>query len=363
MKDTENLINSAIDSAIFPGAVIAVSLKGKIALHKAFGQADIFAGQAMTTNTFFDLASLTKPLATAPAIMALEHAQKLELDQPIIELLPALDGSGKEKITVRQLLTHTSGFPDWRPWFIELMKVPGEQRNARLQELLIAEPLDAKPGKQTVYSDLGFMLLAWLIEEQSGQRLDRYVNAEVYGPLNIEDLFYLDRWSVAPPVERFAATQLCPWRNRLLKGQVDDDNTWAMGGVGGQAGLFGTAVEVCALMEAFLLANGGTDLSGPFSSETICRYFERSGDGRALGFDVPTRPGSSSGQYFSDSSVGHLGFTGTSFWADPERGLVVVLLTNRVHPYRFNEGIRPFRPKLHDMVIQELGLPECCQKR
>jgi len=356
MIDTEKLINDAIEKQIFPGAVIAVSLKGKIALHKAFGQADIFAKQAMTAETFFDLASLTKPLATAPAIMALEHAQKLELDQPIVELLPGLDGSGKEKITVRQLLDHTSGLPDWRPWFLELMKVPGEQRNARLQELLIAEPLDAKPGKQTVYSDLGFMLLALLIEEQSGQRLDRYVNAEVYGPLNIEDLFYLDRWSVAPPVERFAATQLCPWRNRLLKGQVDDDNTWAMGGIGGQAGLFGTAVEVCALMEALLLANGGTDLSGPFSSETICRYFERSSDGRALGFDVPTRPGSSSGQYFSDSSVGHLGFTGTSFWADPERGLVVVLLTNRVHPFRFNEGIRSFRPKLHDMVIKELGL-------
>jgi CubicO group peptidase (beta-lactamase class C family) len=200
------------------------------------------------------------------------------------------------------------------------------------------------------------MLLAWVVEELSQQRLDRYVNAEVYDPLNVEDLFYLDRWSVAPPVERFAATQLCPWRNRLLKGQVDDDNTWAMGGIGGQAGLFGTAVEVCALMEALLLASSGTDLSGPFTSKTICRYFERNGDGRALGFDVPTRPGSSSGQYFSDSSVGHLGFTGTSFWADPERGLVVVLLTNRVHPYRFNDGIRSFRPKLHDTVVQELGL-------
>jgi len=345
MIETEKLIKDAIEERIFHGAVIAVSLKGKIALHKAFGMADIFAGQRMTTETFFDLASLTKPLATAPAIMALEHARKLELDQPIAELLPALIGSGKEKITVRHLLNHTSGLPDWRPWFIELMKFPGEQRSEKLRELLIAGPLDANPGSQTVYSDLGFMLLAWLVEELSQQRLDRYVNAEVYDPLNIEDLFYLDRWSVAPPVERFAATQLCPWRNRLLKGQVDDDNTWAMGGVGGQAGLFGTAVEVCAMMEALLLANGGTDLSGPFTSETICRYFEREGDGRALGFDVPFRPGSSSGQYFSDSSVGHLGFTGTSFWADPERGLVVVLLTNRVHPFRFNEGIRSFRPK------------------
>jgi len=356
MIETEKLISTAIDDGVFPGAVVAISLKGKIALHKAFGQADIFAAQPMTTDTFFDLASLTKPLATAPAIMALEHEGKLNLDQSIVELLPVLDGSGKEKITVRQLLNHTSGLPDWRPWFIELMKVPGEQRNARLQELLIAETLDANPGKQTVYSDLGFMFLAWLVEELSKQRLDRYVNAAVYDPLHIEDLFYLDRWSVAPPLGRFAATQLCPWRNRLLKGQVDDDNTWAMGGIGGQAGLFGTAVEVCALMEALLLANGGTDLSGPFTSDTISRYFERNGDGRALGFDVPTRPGSSSGQYFSDSSVGHLGFTGTSFWADPERGLVVVLLTNRVHPFRFNEGIRSFRPKLHDMVVQELGL-------
>jgi len=178
----------------------------------------------------------------------------------------------------------------------------------------------------------------------------------VYDALHIEDLFFIDRWSVAVPADQFAATQLCPWRHCLLKGQVDDDNVWAAGGIGGQAGLFGTAIEVCALADALLLAAGGTDLAGLVSSRTVNRFFARQGDGRALGFDVPTRPGSSSGRYFSDSSVGHLGFTGTSFWADPEHSLAVVLLTNRVHPYRFREGIRAFRPVLHDTVVRELGL-------
>lgn len=356
MRDTEKLISDAISERIFPGAVIAVTLNHKIVLHKAFGRADIFADAPMTTETFFDLASLTKPLATTLAVMRLEQEGQLGLDQPIVEMLPALEGSGKEKITVRHLLTHTSGLPDWRPWFLRLMRVPAVQRSARLHDLLIAEPLEAAPGSRTVYSDLGFMLLAWLVEARSQKRLDRFVNAGVYDPLHIEDLFYLDRWSVAVPSEQFAATQLCPWRHRLLKGQVDDDNTWAMGGVGGQAGLFGTASEVSALVEALLLAIEGTDLPGLFTSGTVRRYMERRSDGRALGFDVPTRPGSSSGQYFSDSSVGHLGFTGTSFWADPERALVVVLLTNRVHPFRFATGILPFRPLLHDTVVQELGL-------
>ena len=356
MIETEKLILDAIEKRIFPGAVLAVSMKGKILFHKAFGQADIFAGTPMTTETFFDLASLTKPLATTLAVMRLVEEGRVGLDQPVVELLPALDGSGKEKISVRHLLSHTAGLPDWRPWFMPLMRQPGDRRGELMRALLIAEPLETAPGTRTVYSDLGFMLLAWLIENVCGQRLDRFVNAGVYDHLHIEDLFYIDRWSVAVPADQFAATQLCPWRRRLLKGQVDDDNVWAAGGVGGQAGLFGTAIEVSALVDALLLAAAGTDLPGLFTARTVNRFFKRQGDGRALGFDVPSRPGSSSGQFLSDSSVGHLGFTGTSFWADPERSLAVVLLTNRVHPFRYNNGIKSFRPRLHDRIVQELGL-------
>jgi CubicO group peptidase (beta-lactamase class C family) len=356
MRDTEKLIQEAIRSSIFPGAVLMVSLKGRVVFNKAFGRADIFTDTAMTTQTFFDLASLTKPLATTLAVMRLVQEGRLGLDQSIVEILPPLDGSDTQKITPRHLLTHTSGLPHWRPWFIRLRRYPPAKRREALQRLLIAEPLEAQPGEITVYSDLGFMLLAWIIEEISAQRLDYFVNAEVYDPLGIEDLFYIDRWSVSVPVDQFAATQLCPWRRRLLKGQVDDDNTWAVGGIGGQAGLFGTAIEVGVLAETLRLTAAGVETSDLFTTRTINRFFKRQASGRALGFDVPTRPDSSTGQFFTDNSVGHLGHTGTSFWIDPDKSLVVVLLTNRVHPFRFSTGILPFRPKLHDMVVQELEL-------
>ena len=356
MRDTEKLIQAAIRSSTFPGAVLVVSLKGKVVYHKAFGQADIFAGTAMTTQTFFDLASLTKSLATTLAVMRLVQAGRLGLDQPIVEILPVLDGSGKQKITTRHLLEHTSGLPAWRPWFIRLRHYPPAERSEKLRRLLIAEPLQAQPGKITVYSDLGFMLLSWIIEEISAQRLDHFVNAEVYDPLGIEDIFYLDRWSVSVPADQFAATQLCPWRQRLLKGQVDDDNTWAMGGIGGQAGLFGTAIEVGVLAETLRLTAAGVAISDLFTTRTVSRFFERQSSGRALGFDVPTRPDSSTGQFFADNSVGHLGHTGTSFWIDRDKALVVVLLTNRVHPFRFSTGILSFRPRLHDAIVRELGL-------
>ncbi|MCP3955967.1 MAG: beta-lactamase family protein [Desulfobacterales bacterium] len=331
-------------------------MKGKVVFHAAFGQADLFAGTPMTAQTFFDLASLTKPLATTLALMRLVEDRRLDLDQPVVEILPSLDRSGKQKITARHLLTHTSGLPSWRPWFIHLWDCPRARRREELHRFLIAEPLETETGEVTAYSDLGFMLLAWIIEEISGQRLDHFVNAAVYDPLGIEDLFYLDRWSVSVPVDRFAATQLCPWRQRLLKGQVDDDNTWAMGGIGGQAGLFGTAIEVSVLAETLRLTAAGTSVSDLFTTRNVNRFFERQASGRALGFDVPNRTDSSTGHYLADSSVGHLGHTGTSFWIDPEKALVVTLLTNRVHPFRFSTGIQSFRPRLHDTVVQELGL-------
>jgi CubicO group peptidase (beta-lactamase class C family) len=214
-----------------------------------------------------------------------------------------------------------------------------------------------EPGDKTLYSDLGFMLLEWVIEEVSGSRLDRFVGQAVYEPLGIRDLFYIDLHREKQYEGEFAATQLCPWRGRLLTGQVDDDNAWAMGGISGHAGLFGTALAVGILLNRLLMTGGGDRYTDFFQPRIISRFLQRqSSDGRALGFDVPTRPGSSSGRFFTDNSVGHLGFTGTSFWADLERSLVVILLTNRVHPFRFAGGIETFRPVLHDTVVQELGL-------
>lgn len=367
MQDTENLIKEAIASNIFPGAVLSVSLKREVVFHEAYGMADIFSGSKMTVKTFFDLASLTKPLATTLALMLLVQEGRIGLDQPIVEMLPDLETEDKRKITIRHLLCHTSGMPDWRPWFFPLQRRPYAERKELLHRLLTAEPLCSESGSKTIYSDLGFMLLEWIIEEVSGDRLDRFVQQAVYKPLGITDLFYIalrgekqsDRRHLKFEMTsiEFAATQLCPWRGRLLKGQVDDDNAWAMGGISGQAGLFGTASAVSTLLNRLMVTGGNGGRSDLFVPRIVTRFLQRQApDGRALGFDTPTRPGSSSGRFFADSSVGHLGFTGTSFWADPERSLVVVLLTNRVHPFRFAGGIKTFRSVLHDTVVHELGL-------
>ena len=194
MQDTKKLILDAIASNIFPGAVLSVSLKGEVVFHEAYGMADIFSGSKMTVKTFFDLASLTKPLATTLALMLLMQEGRISLDQPIIEILPGFEGSGKRKITIRHLLCHTSGMPDWRPWFFRLRRRPSAERKELLHRLLTAELLCSEPGSKTIYSDLGFMLLEWIIEEVSGDRLDRFVQQAVYKPLGITDLFYIDLW-------------------------------------------------------------------------------------------------------------------------------------------------------------------------
>jgi CubicO group peptidase (beta-lactamase class C family) len=218
----------------------------------------------------------------------------------------------------------------------------------------VKEPIIHPVGRQTVYSDLGFMILGWMVEHLSGRRLDRFVAEEIYTPLDLENLFFIDLHS-KPRKAQFAATEVCPWRNILLNGLVHDDNAYAMGGIEGHAGLFGTAMDVYCLLSVLLSDFYGRSDTRLFEKDLMKTFFKRQNvKGRALGFDTPSLTESSCGQYFSKQSVGHLGFTGTSFWMDLERSAIVILLTNRIHPSRENNKIRAFRPILHDTIMKTL---------
>lgn len=354
MTAVERLMQAALDEQVFPGAVLLVSRDGDIRWELAGGRTDLNAGGAVTSRTVFDLASLTKPLATTPAVMELCRRGRLALDARLDELLPTMAGRPQGAITVEQLLRHTSGYPDYRPYYQRLNRVPTAARVDLLHALLAEEEPVAPPGRDECYSDVGFLVLQWVVETLTGVRLDRFAADAVWGPAELDGLFFVDLAQPRPALT-FAATEKCPWRGRVLSGVVHDDNAYAMGGIAGHAGLFGTARAVHRLLARLLAAWNGEPGSGWLDPALVRQFLQRPpGAGRALGFDVPATLGSSAGNRFSRLSVGHLGFTGTSFWIDLERAVIVVLLTNRVHPSRDNDRIREFRPRLHDVVMDSL---------
>lgn len=354
------LMHQAVEEGAFPGAVLLISVEDKVLSHSAYGHASIIPSrQLMTTNTLFDLASLTKPLATTMAIMTLVANGELEIDQEIGDILGLGRDNPKAGITLRQLLSHSSGMPAYQPYFERLRAYPPGERKKILRRWLLDEPLAAIPGEAALYSDLGFILLEWIMEKASGQGLDEFVSANIYQPLGLVFTGFrpLNSRSLPDPGV-IAATEECPWRKKVLCGEVHDDNAYAVGGVCGHAGLFGTAEELYGLLRMILKAYQGETETGIFSRELMSIFLARQGSPRgttwALGFDTPSEEGSSAGRYFGRKSAGHLGFTGVSFWMDLEGGIIVILLTNRIHPSRTNEKIKAFRPRIHDAVMEAL---------
>jgi len=350
-------IQQAISQGIFPGAVILCAVNQKIIFHESYGMADVFKKRKMRKDSIFDLASLTKPLATTLAVSKLIERHQIFLDQKIGSILEAFNSSETADITVDMLLRHTSGFPAFRDYFKKIMKT-NEIPRQYLRHLLVHEALENKIDTCQVYSDLGFMVLAWIIEKITCQRLDHFVSEQIYSPLEIDDLFFIDLDRKNEKLKKYrqkiAATQKCPWRKKLLKGEVDDDNAWAVGGIEGHAGLFGDAGSIYKLCREILnaLQSNPTKVLAP---DIIKAFVQKKNHyDMVAGFDTPSEKKSSSGQFFSSSSVGHLGFTGTSFWIDPETSVIIIFLTNRVHPLRSNEGIKEFRPRIHDLIYSEL---------
>jgi len=343
-------MKQGLAEGVFPGAVLLVSRSERRVFFEAYGKANIFTERPITVDTVFDLASLTKPLATTLAVMALIESKQLSLDRPLSDIWSSFKHSEKSGVCIDQLLTHVSGLPAYRPYYKEINCLPETERHKALLDRLLHEPLLNPPGKHTVYSDLGFMLLGLVIEKITGSRLDQFVSRKLFHPLGIKNLFFIDIHENNAHRE-FAATAYCPWRGQLVQGGVHDENAFALGGVAGHAGLFGTAGAVEKLLSALLRAFATTD--GIFSRALVRQFLSRyHGADRALGFDMPSAEGSSAGKHLNrEATVGHLGFTGTSFWMAMDRSTIIILLTNRIHPSPANEGIKAFRPRLHDSVM------------
>ncbi len=365
LERVDRALTKAIDKGELPGAVILAKQGDVLCYEGVFGSAAIAPERRETrADTVYDLASLTKVMATASAVLLLVTDEKLRLDQPIAELLPEFAAHGKEKVTARHLLTHTSGLRPWRAYYEDLRERElrkGERllgtREGResivrriLQTVLVHET-----GEAAVYGDLGFIVLGELVERVSGLPLDQFCATRIFQPLGLVDTHFNPVPYTGDP-SRYAATELCPWRERVLVGEVHDTNAWAMGGVAGHAGLFGSAADVLRFGEEILAADQGR--SEVFPREVAVEFLRRqelpAGSDWALGWATPTAGQSTSGTHFSPRSVGHTGFTGTSLWVDLERGTIVVLLSNRVHTVSKRSKFT-LRPTVHDLIVEAFG--------
>jgi serine-type D-Ala-D-Ala carboxypeptidase len=364
----QSTLQEAVHHGVFPGAVLAIRRGGEEVCMVSAGRLSIDPpGDPVSAFTMYDLASLTKPLATVTSIALLAQEGQCDISDQVDKILPELQLAPVGTATIRQLLTHSSGLPGWRPLYEQLSPhaaLPSSRearRNAgrHLMGLIEKEPLIYPTGAKSLYSDLGFMLLGLVVERISGLSLDRFVIERIMRPLGAVPLFFFPndeegRVRRGSVISLIAPTEFDTWRNRLLHGEVHDENAAAMGGVAGHAGLFGTADAVLAVTGAWLKAYQGHAL---LLDATVVREWTRRqdipGSSWAVGWDTPSTP-SSSGAHFSPHSFGHLGYTGTSIWVDPIRELEVVLLSNRVHPSRKNEAVRLFRPAMHDLICREI---------
>ena len=364
-------LQSAVDGGVFPGAQLAVRLCGDLQCVAVAGRLSSEPpGLPVQPSTMYDLASLTKPLATVTSILLLIQRAKVALEDPVQQIFAELEGTPIGQATVQDLLTHRSGLPGWRPFYERLdargigpeLSGGSEPVKRHLLQMIRDEPLIYGRGARSLYSDLGFMLLGLLAERLSGMALDLWCQEAIVRPLQADPLMFcptvgrVQSGAVGSNVasSRIAPTEHDEWRNRFLCGEVHDENAAAMGGVAGHAGLFGTAESVLAVSGAWLRGYHEREsiLDGKLVRQFTIRQDSSTQSSWALGWDTPSAP-SSSGSCFSERSFGHLGYTGTSLWIDPLRQLEVVLLSNRVHPNRRNEKIKIFRPLIHDLVYRE----------
>jgi serine-type D-Ala-D-Ala carboxypeptidase len=370
MQALDTFLRQATDSGTVPGAVVCVASHGKVVWHQAYGAAALTPQYCpMQCNTLFDIASLTKVVATTSLLLLAHHEGICHLDDALQHFYPQTRGTPLGSATVRQLLAHTGGLVAWTPLYQALLpdgpachttSSTAARRHQAIQTIL-QEPLAYPPGVRTLYSDLGFILLADIVETRYQQPLDRLFRERVAQPLGLHCTGYhpLDGPSPLPASPTaYAATEACPWRARVLAGEVHDENAWAMGGVAGHAGLFATVEELWRFTHALLeTAAGGRDWLPPaLLRESWQRHATPPGTTRALGWDTPTPGRSSSGDYFSEQSIGHLGFTGCSLWIDLARQVTIILCTNRVHPSRQATGITSLRPAVHNLIMRTLGV-------
>ena len=353
LKPAYDILDAGVANHAFPGGVLAIGIKGELLVH-AFGRQKYdSASPAVSPETIYDAASLTKPVVTATLVAMQAEAGRMDLDLPVARFIPEWNsgpnGDWRKTVTIRHLLTHSSGLPAHEDYFLTL------HSKREIVAAICQASLEYAPGSKTVYSDLGFILLGEILERATGKTLDLLARERIFTPLGMMASSFNPAKSLAA---RIAPTENdVSFRKHLLQGEVHDENAFAMGGVAGHAGMFATAPDLAAFCQ--MLLNGGIYahqrlLTRATISQFIASQPPASG-ARTLGWMTPT-PNSSSGRYFSAGSFGHLGFTGTSIWIDPDRRLFVILLTNRVYPTRENDRIAAVRPSVHDAVMQGLGI-------
>jgi len=342
----QSILDRGVVDSAFPGAIAVIGDHNGPIATAAAGHLDWAPSPVPNDRTLWDLASLTKVVGMTSAMMQLVEQGKVDLDAPAQRYLPEWQGTNKEKVTVRDLITHRSGLPAFKTYYKLNLSPDSTLR------LFFATPLDTLPRVRMVYSDIGAILLGKIVERVSGQRLDQYLAQHVFGPLGMTDTQYRPDSSL---LSRIAPTERDPWRGRLVHGEVHDENAYALGGISGHAGLFSTAHDLSRLAQAYL--NGGTLDGARFVKASTIRQFTTVEDStfssRALGWDTPSDR-SSAGHFIERPAFGHTGFTGTSLWIAPQHDLYVLLLTNRVNPTRERSGIGRVRVQVADAAMRVL---------
>lgn len=382
-KNIDRVFRSALANGVFPAADVLAAKGGEVVFESHYGNA--------REHTCFDISSLTKPVATATIAMMLVAQELLRLEDSVYQWLAGARKPEHKLITVRQLLNHTSGLPAWQPYYRELpISLVGTEAGKRiLLDACFNEDLLSEPGEKILYSDIGYMILGELLEQAGSEPLDALFSQMVTKPLNLHDTFFMrtigapistssrhtttsaDQHVPTPkhglPKERrtreygehlrFAPTEDCPWRDRVIHGEVHDQNAYALGGVAGHAGVFSTARDLHRFV--LELTNSYNGKSNWIPKDIVHQFLSTNktkpaGVEYVLGWDRPSKRNSSSGLNFSANSIGHLGYTGCSTWIDLEKDFWIILLTNRIHPTPMNEKIKAFRPMIHDLIYDEL---------
>jgi serine-type D-Ala-D-Ala carboxypeptidase len=361
-----SVIEEAIEAQAFPGASVAVTLRGQLVAHKAFGrftyessESSLAINRAVTADTPFDIASLTKVVATTTMAMLLYERGMLDLDEPVAGVIPefapgtsvAPRDPRRRHVTFHMLLAHSSGLPAYEKLFLKTSSGAGLLRAAFIT------PLTAIPGTRAEYSDIGFIVLGAALERLAGESLDTFCQREIFGPLGMSRTTFKPapelRSQIPPMADEREKAAGSTFRNRIIQGEVQDENAGVLGGVAGHAGLFSTSADMARFANTIL--HGGRPILRP---ETVALFTRRESEPcettRTLGWDTPSSP-SQSGKYFSPGSFGHLGYTGTSLWIDPVRQVSITLLTNRTWPDCSNQAIKQVRPRFHDAVVEAVN--------
>ena len=342
-----SILEKAIAARAFPTCSLAIAFRGELVAHKALGRFTYDpASPEVTTASLFDLASLTKVVATTAMAMILYERGLLDLEAPVTAIVPefAVNNGGRREVTLRMLLAHSSGLPAYEKLFLRA------KTRADLLQAAFTTPLAAAPGALAEYSDIGFIILGVVLERLADESLDAFCQREIFGPLGMTHTTFNPTPALRDCIPPTADNRT--FRHRIIQGEVQDENASVLGGIAGHAGLFSTAEDPAIFAHAML--NGGHPILRPSTVELFSRRESApEGTSRALGWDTPSAP-SQSGKYFSSRSFGHLGYTGTSLWIDPDRQLSITLLTNRTWPDCQNQAIKQVRPAFYDAVMKAL---------